>query len=226
MAASNHTHARGQCSVGARSCSPQLILCMLRSFLIPMSNAFVSLYLVSVPRVQSISLARAFSHATRTASFAQSWNSASGIDTSRRKEEQGKRMTQTELASFPGSSAWAKRKKAWYTLFAHAQISLNFWEFGNFCKICSATPTSTRYADFSLIKGACHWPRSVWTMTKKWRLQELSMCSWIPAEHCSTWQSFFEVHQSLQTKQCRLSPWKRCSRLKNHPYKSMTVCVY
>ena len=140
-----------------------------------MSNAFVSLYLVSVPRVQSISLARAFSHATRTASFAQPWNSASDIDTSRRKkEERGKRMTQTELASFRGSSTWAKRKRAWYTLFSHAQFPLDFWEFENFCKISSVTPTSTRYADFSLIKGACHWPRSVWTMTKEWRLQKLS----------------------------------------------------
>ena len=202
MAASKHTHARGQWSVGARSCSPQLIRCMLRSFLIPMSNAFVSLYLVSVPRVQSISLARAFSHATRTASFAQSWNSASDIDTSRRKkEERGKRMTQTELASFRGSSAWAKRKRAWYTLFAHAQFPLDFWEFENFCKISSVTPTSTRYADFSLIKGACHWPRSVWTMTKERRLQKLSMCSWIPAEHCSTWHSLFLWSSPITSKE-------------------------
>ena len=64
-------------------------------------------------------------------------------------------MTQTELASFPGSSVWAKKKRAWYTLLAHVQFPLDFWEFGNFCKICSATPSS-RYADFSLIKGACH----------------------------------------------------------------------
>ena len=35
------------------------------------------------------------------------------------------------LASFPGSSAWAERK-AWYTLFAHAQFPQDFWEFGNF----------------------------------------------------------------------------------------------
>ena len=128
MAASKHTHARGQCGVGARSCSPQLILCMLRSFLIPMSNAFVSLYLVSVPRVQSISLARAFSHATRTASFAQSWNSANDIDTSRRKEEQGKRMTQTELASFQALVHGQREKKPG----THCLCMLSFpWISGN-----------------------------------------------------------------------------------------------
>ena len=30
-------------------------------------------------------------------------------------------------------------KRAWYTLFAHAQFPQDFWEFGNFCKICSVT---------------------------------------------------------------------------------------
>ena len=43
-------------------------------------------------------------------------------------------------------------KRAWYVLFAHAQFPQDFWEFGNFHKICSVTPTSTRYANFSLYR--------------------------------------------------------------------------
>ena len=84
-------------------------------------------------------------------------------------------------------------KRAWYTLFAHAQFPQDFWEFGNFRKICSVTLTSARYADFSRIKDACHWPRSVWTMTKErqrysaLRLQKLCTRSCIPAKDCSTW---------------------------------------
>ena len=45
-------------------------------------------------------------------------------------------------------------------------------------KICSVTLTSVRHADFSCVKDACHWPHSVWTMTKERYtlcLQELSM---------------------------------------------------
>ena len=59
------------------------------------------------------------------------------------------------LASFPGSCVGGE-KRAWYTLFAHAQFPLDFWEFGNFRKICSVTLTSARHADFSRIKDACH----------------------------------------------------------------------
>ena len=47
-------------------------------------------------------------------------------------------------------------KRAWYVLFAHAQFPQDFWEFGNFHKICSVTLTSARHADFSHIKGGCH----------------------------------------------------------------------
>ena len=35
-------------------------------------------------------------------------------------------------------------KRAWYTLFAHAQFPQDFWEFGNFRKIRSVTLTSAR----------------------------------------------------------------------------------
>ena len=59
------------------------------------------------------------------------------------------------LASFPGSRVGGE-KRAWYTLFAHAQFSQDFWEFGNSRKICSVTLTSARHADFSRIKDACH----------------------------------------------------------------------
>ena len=104
------------------------------------------------------------------------------------------------VASFPGFSAW-RRKRAWYTRFAHAQFPQDFWGFGNFRKIFSITLTSTRYADFIRIKDACHWPRSVWTMTNErqkysaLRLQELSVRSCIPAKDCSTW-----LTQSLPLK--------------------------
>ena len=47
-------------------------------------------------------------------------------------------------------------KRAWYTLFAHAQFSQDFWEFGNYRKICSVTLTSARHADFSRVRDACH----------------------------------------------------------------------
>ena len=59
------------------------------------------------------------------------------------------------LASFPGSCVGGE-KRAWYTLFAHAQFSQDFREFGNSRKICSVTLTSARHADFSRIKDACH----------------------------------------------------------------------
>ena len=32
-------------------------------------------------------------------------------------------------------------KRAWYTLFVHAEFPHDFWEFGNFGKICSVTLT-------------------------------------------------------------------------------------
>ena len=38
----------------------------------------------------------------------------------------------TLLALFPGSCAWAEKKRAWYTLFAHAQFPQDFWEFWKF----------------------------------------------------------------------------------------------
>ena len=96
------------------------------------------------------------------------------------------------LALFPGSRAWAGKKRAWYTLFAHAQFSQDFWEFGNSRKICSVTLTSERHADFSRIKDACYRPRSLQTMTRErrrysaLRLQELSTRSSIPAKPCGT----------------------------------------
>ena len=77
-----------------------------------------------------------------------------------------------------------------------------FWEFG---KICSITLTSMSHVNFSRIKAVCHWPRSVWTMTREWwrysalHLQELFMHWSIPAKRCGTWLtaiSPFEVHQS------------------------------
>ena len=49
------------------------------------------------------------------------------------------------VASFPGSCVGGE-KRARYTLFAHAQFSKDFWEFGNSRKICSITLTSVRHA--------------------------------------------------------------------------------
>ena len=43
-------------------------------------------------------------------------------------------LVEFTLALFPGSRAWAEKKKkepGWYTLFAHVQFSQDFWEFGN-----------------------------------------------------------------------------------------------
>ena len=36
-----------------------------------------------------------------------------------------------------------------------------------FCQICSVTLTSVRCVDFSRIKDAYHWPRSVWMMKRE-----------------------------------------------------------
>ena len=60
------------------------------------------------------------------------------------------------LASFPGSSAWAERKEPGthsLRMLSSPRISGNLEIF---CKICSVTLTSARYADFSCIKDACH----------------------------------------------------------------------
>ena len=68
-----------------------------------------------------------------------------------------------EVASFPGSSACVGGEKKPGT---HCLRMLSFPRIsGNleiFCKICSITLTSARYANFSRIKDA-----SVWTMTKE-----------------------------------------------------------
>ena len=77
-------------------------------------------------------------------------------------------LTYLQLASFSGSCIGGE-KRAWYTLFAHAQFSQDFWEFGNSHKICSVTLTSVSHADFSRIKDACHRPHSLQTMTKERR---------------------------------------------------------
>ena len=36
------------------------------------------------------------------------------------------------LSLIPRLSCVGREKRAWYTLFAHAQLSQDFWEFGNF----------------------------------------------------------------------------------------------
>ena len=97
----------------------------------------------------------------------------------------------------PRLSCVGRGKRAWYTLFVHAQFSQNFWKFGNFCKTCCITLTSVRHANFSHTKDACHWPRSVWMMMRQWWrysalcLQELSTHLPIPAKHCHTWLTQF-----------------------------------
>ena len=91
------------------------------------------------------------------------------------------------------SSVVGEKKRAWYTLFAHARFPQDFWEFGKFHKICFITLTSARHAYFSSRNDTCHWAHSVWTMTKehqrRWALllQKLSMGSSISAKHCGTW---------------------------------------
>ena len=123
-----------------------------------------------------------------------------------------------------------QRKKAWYTLLVHAQFPQGFWVFGNFRKICFITLTSAKYADFSCMKDACHWPCSVRTMTRERQrysdlyLQELSTRLCIPAKHCSTW-----LMQSLLLKFADRFEWSIAGSyrrsnivfwLKDHPYGS------
>ena len=36
------------------------------------------------------------------------------------------------LSLIPRLSCVGREKRVWYTLFAHAQLSQDFWEFGNF----------------------------------------------------------------------------------------------
>ena len=89
-------------------------------------------------------------------------------------------------------------KRAWYTLFTHAQLPQDFWEFGNFRKSCLVTLTFARHADWLLLLKRCHWPHFMWMTTMKpWKdsarcLQKLFMPSSIPAKRCDTWlmQSF------------------------------------
>ena len=79
------------------------------------------------------------------------------------------------LASFPASSAWAEKKEPTHCLRMLSSPRIS-GKFGNFRKIRSVTLTSTRYADFSRIKGACHWPRSVWTWRRSDEGTQLCVC--------------------------------------------------
>ena len=66
------------------------------------------------------------------------------------------RQSENEVASFPGSSAWAEKKETGthcLRMLSSPRISGNSEIFR---KICSVTLTSARYADFSRIKDACH----------------------------------------------------------------------
>ena len=80
---------------------------------------------------------------------------------------------------------------AWYTLIAHAQFSQDYWEFGNFHKVCSITLTSTKRPDFSRMKVSLI---MLCVDGKKGVTKVLTcrMCLSIPAKWCSTWltQSF------------------------------------
>ena len=138
----------------------------------------------------------------------------------------------------PSSSVWVEKKEAGthcLCMLRFPRISGNLKISENFYKICSITLTSARYANFSCIKDACHWPHSVWSVTKEqWRysalrLQELSTCSCIPAKHCNTWlmQSLplkFTDHfkRSNADSYCRSNiVW-----LKNHPYEYITSAAF
>ena len=113
------------------------------------------------------------------------------------------------IALFPGCRA-CEEKRAWYTLFAYAQFPQDFWEFWNFHNIYSITIISVRYANFSHIRDAYHWPYFVQMMKReRWRcsalhLQELSKRSLsIPAKHCSTWlMQSFPLKFSDRLEQC------------------------
>ena len=115
------------------------------------------------------------------------------------------------VVSFPGSCVWAEKKKPGthcLRMLSSPRIS------GNLRKICSVTLTSERCADFSHIKDTCHWPRSVWKMTKKRRSSSLAgivhafVYSSKTLQHVTDAISSFEVHHLLQMKQCRQLPSK------------------
>ena len=119
---------------------------------------------------------------------------------------------------------WAeKKKRAWYTLFAHAWFPHDFW------KIYSVTLTSARH-DFYCMKDACHLACSVWTATKEQKrysalhLQKLFMHSSIPAKclQQATGTIFLKFTDRLyRTKQCRpLLSSLYCFLLQNCSYVS------
>ena len=102
-----------------------------------------------------------------------------------------KSQTGGSLALFRGSCVWVEEKDPG-TQFVHAHFPQDFWEFGNSVK-SAVKLTSARHADFPHIKDGCHWPHSVWKMTRERQrysalhLQELSTLLSILAKCWSTW---------------------------------------
>ena len=116
------------------------------------------------------------------------------------------------LASFPGSCAWAEKKEPGthcLRMLSPPRISGNL-EIS--CKTCSVTLTSARHTNFSGVKDACHWLRSVWTMTRDVLGSLLAGIVYtfvhnIPAKRFGTWltQSFslkFTDHLEQSNANC------------------------
>ena len=111
-------------------------------------------------------------------------------------------------------------KRAWCALFAHAPGFLEiYWEW--------ELLTSARHADFSRIKDGCHWPRSVWMMTRErrrhsaLRLQELSThCQFQLNAVASDWRNFSLWSSAITSNEaCRpllLKQWLQNSSYEFH----------
>ena len=101
----------------------------------------------------------------------------------------------------PRLSCMGREKKKTLVYIAHAWLPQDYWEFGNFRKLCSVTQTSAWCANFSWVKDTYNWPHFVWTVTREqWRqsslcLRELSMSFQLNAT-ANDWLSWI--------KQCRL----------------------
>ena len=114
------------------------------------------------------------------------------------------------LASFPGLLCAGGEKRAWYTLFAHAQFPQDFWNLEISINLLHYTKVSARHV---LYKDACHWQHSVWMMKEQRRhspssLQKLYMHLSIPAKlnavacdwhNLLLWSAWITSNKAMQT---------------------------
>ena len=115
------------------------------------------------------------------------------------------------LSLIPRLLCMGGEKRAWYTLFAHAQFPQ---DFGNFRKICSVTLTSARhlYKRCLPLTTLCVDDDNGATKVLSSSLAgivQMFIHSSQMLQHVTDEIFPFEVHRSPQTKQCRPLPSKR-----------------